>query len=73
MKISAQAREASPKLQLDLGDYVEERMAAAQKEIEERAARNKPVNDMCPVLDKPIDAAQTIEHEGQRIAFCCAK
>lgn len=67
------AREQSPKLQLDLGDYVEERMAAAQKEIEERAARNKPVNDVCPVADKPIDPAQTLEFEGQRIAFCCAK
>ena len=40
-----QAREKSPKLQLDLGDYVEERMASAQKEIEERNARNKPVNE----------------------------
>lgn len=67
------AREASPKLQLDLGDYVEERLAAAQKEIEERAARNKPENEMCPVADKPIDPAQTIEFEGRRIGFCCAK
>ena len=25
------------------------------------------------LLDKPIDLAQTIEHEGKRIAFCCAK
>lgn len=67
------AREKLPRLQLDLGDYVEERLAAAQKEIDERAARNKPVNEMCPVADKPVDPAQTIEHDGQRIGFCCAK
>ena len=66
-------REKLPELQVDLGDYVEERMAAASKEIAEREARNKPLNEVCPVLDKPIDAAQTIEHEGKRIAFCCAK
>lgn len=66
-------REKLPELQVDLGDYVEERMAAAQKEIAEREGRNKPVNDVCPVLDKPIDPAQTIDHEGKRIAFCCAK
>jgi YHS domain-containing protein len=66
-------REKLPELQVDLGDYVEERMAAAQKEIAEREARNKPVNDVCPVLDKPVDPAQTIEFEGRRIGFCCAK
>ena len=65
--------EKLPELQVDLGDYVEERLAAAQKEIAEREARNKPINDVCPVLDKPVDAAQTIEHEGRRIGFCCAK
>lgn len=63
----------APKLQIDLGDYVEERLAAAQKEIDERAARKKPVNDMCPVADKPVDPAHTLEHEGQHIGFCCAK
>jgi hypothetical protein len=76
-KVSADAakaaRQKQPALQLDLGDYVEERLAAAQKEIEERAARNKPVNETCPVADKPVDPAHTIEHDGQRIGFCCAK
>lgn len=67
------ARASKPNLLLDLGDYVEERLAAAQKEIAERAERSKPVNDMCPVADKPIDPAQTLEHDGRRIAFCCAK
>ncbi|MFY9343566.1 MAG: c-type cytochrome domain-containing protein [Planctomycetota bacterium] len=67
-------RAAHPALQLDLGDYVEERLAAAQKEIAEREARNKPVNEMCPVAtDKKVDPAHTIEHDGQRIGFCCAK
>jgi mono/diheme cytochrome c family protein/YHS domain-containing protein len=65
---------AQPRLQLDLGDYVEGRLAAAQKEIDERAARNKPVNEMCPVAtDKKVDPAHTLEHDGRRIGFCCAK
>lgn len=67
------ARASKPQLLLDLGDYVEERLAAAQKEIAERAERNKPVNDTCPVADKPIDPNQTVEHDGRRVAFCCAK
>lgn len=67
------ARQKLPALQLDLGDYVDERLAAAQKEIDERAARNKPVNETCPVADKPVDPAHTVEHDGQRIGFCCAK
>lgn len=67
------AVDKAPKLQIDLGDYVEERLAAAQKEIDERATRSKPVNDMCPVADKPVDPAHTLEHDGQRIGFCCGK
>jgi len=67
------ARLRAAKIQIDLGDYAEERMAAAQKEIAERDARNRPVNDVCPVTQKPVDAAQTVEHEGKRIGFCCAK
>jgi mono/diheme cytochrome c family protein/YHS domain-containing protein len=67
------------RVQVDLGDYVEERLAAAKKEIAERAERaerekrEKPANDKCPVTGQPIDAAQFVEHEGRRIAFCCAK
>jgi len=64
------------RVEIDLGDYVEERLAAAKKEIAERAERaerEKPANDKCPVTDQPIDAAQFVEHEGRRIAFCCAK
>lgn len=68
---AASARAAN--VQIDLGDYADERMAAAQKEIAERDARNKPVNDVCPVTEKPVDAAHTVEHEGKRIGFCCGK
>lgn len=66
-------RAAKPQLLVDLGDYVEERLAAAQKEIADRAERNKPVNDVCPVADKPVDPNQTVEHDGRRVAFCCGK
>ncbi len=68
------ARAKQPRLELDLGDYVEGRLAAAQKEIDDRAARNKPQNEMCPVApEKKVDPAHTIEHDGQRLGFCCAK
>lgn len=65
--------ERRPALQVDLGDYVEERLAAAQQEIAAREARNQPVNTTCPVADKPIDPAITVLHDGKRIAFCCGK
>ncbi|HIE71799.1 MAG TPA: YHS domain-containing protein [Planctomycetes bacterium] len=61
------------RVEVDLGDYVEERLAAAKKEIAERAVRDKPVNDKCPVTDEAVDAAQFVDHEGRRVAFCCAK
>jgi len=63
----------SATVEIDLGDYAEERMAAAQREIVEREARNKPVNEACPVTGQPIDAGQFVEHEGRRVAFCCKK
>lgn len=30
-----------------------------------------PVNALCPVSGKPVDASKTTQHEGQLIAFCC--
>jgi mono/diheme cytochrome c family protein/YHS domain-containing protein len=67
------AREQFARVQIDLGDYVEERLAAAKQEIESRAERQKPINDKCPVTDAEIDVAQFVEHEGRRVAFCCEK
>jgi len=62
-----------PQVQVDLGDYVEERLAKAAQEIAEREARNKAINTVCPVLDKPADPAIHAEHDGRRVAFCCNK
>lgn len=67
------AKLAAPKLEVDLGDYADARLAAAKKEVEEREQRQKPVNTTCPVADKPVDPQHTVEHDGRRIAFCCAK
>lgn len=36
-------------------------------------AAPKPVNTNCPVSGKPIDLAQTTQHEGRLVAFCCDK
>jgi YHS domain-containing protein/mono/diheme cytochrome c family protein len=70
---AAALREAVPGVQIDRGEYVQERLLAAAKEIAERAARDKPANAECPVTGKPIDAATAIAHDGLRIAFCCDK
>ncbi|MCA9556903.1 MAG: YHS domain-containing protein, partial [Myxococcales bacterium] len=49
------------------------RVAAAEREIAERERRTTPVNDSCPVLDKPIKKTIFSIHEGRRVAFCCPK
>jgi mono/diheme cytochrome c family protein len=67
------AKKQAPKLDVDLGDYAEARLAAAKKEVEDRQQRNQPINTTCPVADKPIDPQHTVEHDGRRIAFCCGK
>lgn len=86
---AAAARAANAKLVLDLGDYAEARLAAAQQEIEAREAKKKadsesknkdvqtkdggPVNETCPVAGKAVDAAFFVDFEGKRIGFCCGK
>lgn len=86
---AAAAREANGKLTLDLGDYAEARLAAAQQEIAEREAAKKaeaekaaaqvqtkdgaPINDVCPVSGKAVDVAFFVDFEGKRIGFCCGK
>ncbi|MEC9047767.1 MAG: c-type cytochrome domain-containing protein [Planctomycetota bacterium] len=60
-------------VQVDLGDYVEARLAAARQEIVDREARNKPINDKCPVSDAAVDPKFFVVHEGRRVAFCCGK
>lgn len=70
---AAAAKKLAPKLDVDLGDYAEARLAAAKKEVEERQQRNQPINTTCPVADKPVDPQHTVEHDGRRIGFCCGK
>jgi YHS domain-containing protein len=41
------------------------------KVVEEPKPAAKAVNAKCPVSGKDVDAAQTVTHEGQLIAFCC--
>lgn len=70
-KVSAVAR--SPNLVVDLGDYAEARLAAANRVASDAEVRGKPVNTTCPVADKPVDPQHTVEHDGRRIGFCCGK
>ncbi|MFK7741879.1 MAG: c-type cytochrome domain-containing protein [Planctomycetota bacterium] len=67
------AQDHFARFETDLGDYVETRLADAKREIAAREARNTPCNETCPVSDEPVDKAHFVEHEGRRVAFCCAK
>ena len=59
---------------IDLGDYAEDRMAAAAVEIADRERRNTPINTTCPVMaGKAINKDHFVLHEGRRVAFCCGK
>lgn len=49
-------------VKIDLGRYAEK-----MREI----AKNLPVNTICPLMNRPVDAAQVVTHEGQKIGFCC--
>lgn len=66
-------RAAHPQCEVDLGDYAETRLAEAQREVAAIQERNRPINTLCPVLDKPVDAAIRVEFEGRQVAFCCQK
>lgn len=68
---SAAATKVRAGLEIDRGEYAQERLAAAAKEIAEREAAKKVANEMCLVSGKPVDPSTAIEHDGLRIAFCC--
>lgn len=76
-RVTTAARQAlqdrSPAIAIDLGDDTEARLRAAEQAIAAREARYQPVNTVCPVAAKAVDAAHTTLHEGRRIGFCCAK
>ena len=31
----------------------------------------QPINETCPVSGEAVDPAQTVEHDGRVVAFCC--
>lgn len=75
-------RAQQPDLRIDRGEYVEERQAAAEREIAQRkadeerkaaAAKEAPINDKCPVSGAAVDPAHVVVHDGKRIGFCCDK
>lgn len=70
---AAKAKATSPELRVDLGRYAAKRLADAERQIAEREQREAPVNEICPVLDEPVDAAIFSIHDGRRVAFCCKK
>lgn len=70
---AAAANSASAALEVDLGDYVAERLQTAEAEIEAREQRNRPANEVCPVSGEKVDPVHASEHDGKRIAFCCPK
>ncbi len=38
-----------------------------------KEAAGKPVNTVCPVSGREIDAEKVVAHEGKMIGFCCGK
>ena len=68
---------ALPKLTIDRGGYAEEILKVAEELAAADAKEKKElpdgiVNPKCPVAGKPIDPAITLDHDGRKIAFCCA-
>jgi YHS domain-containing protein/mono/diheme cytochrome c family protein len=53
-----------PGVQIDLGRAAEALLAPAEP-------KPAPINDKCPVSDKPVDHANTSEIDGKLVAFCC--
>jgi uncharacterized membrane protein len=45
----------------------------AKPEEPASGVRAEPVNAVCPVSGKPIDARYVIVHDGREIAFCCPR
>lgn len=45
--------------------------AAAPKADDAKVQPGKPINAICPVSDKPVDAQFTVAFEGKTIGFCC--
>src|SRR5262245_19837628 len=64
---------AKPGIEVDRGDYADARLAAAEAEIATKKARERPINATCPVTGEKVADDQVVEHDGLRIAFCCAK
>jgi hypothetical protein len=73
----AALQKALPQVVIDRGGYAEEivRVSAEQAaaEAKEKAALPPGIaNSKCPVASKPIDPEITLEHDGRKVAFCCA-
>jgi mono/diheme cytochrome c family protein len=57
-----------PELTIDRGAHAD---VLAKIAAEREAQAPKPVNEKCPVADKPVDPAVFVLREGRAIAFCC--
>lgn len=53
----------------DHGDEGHAHDAAVSEEAQVVAAVNEQT--MCPVMDKPINKALFVEHEGEKVYLCC--
>lgn len=71
----AALQRALPKLLIDRGGYAEQILkASAEQAAAEAKAKTEAgaaLNTKCPVSGEAVDANFTLEHDGQKIAFCC--
>lgn len=59
-------------IRVDLGDDAEQRFVRALAAVAAPKAGDPIANTVCPVSGEAVDAAQSLVHDGRRIAFCCA-
>jgi YHS domain-containing protein len=57
----------------DAAALVEEPAITLTSDGAARVEALQPVNTLCPVSGKPIDAAYAIVHKGRVIGFCCGE
>lgn len=59
-------------IRVDAGEDAEQRFARAHAAVAAAKSGDPIANTVCPVSGEAVDAAQSLVHDGRRIAFCCA-
>ncbi len=73
-------QKANPELRIDRGGYAEAITKLAQEQAAAKAAKEKAakeakkgLNEKCPLTGRPANPKFVAEHNGKKLAVCCAK